>query len=474
MTHKTAIPELIEKRAGSAWRHTPPPLTAGAPTASRTNRTVAYDHHDDPTAHAQRLAALIGSRYNSRRDKQLAAAVAAYANAQLKPSTLALFHAAQELRNRLLAHATTVGAKLPPQRYYLPEQLAAHHATARPEQLGADYALQLAALIHHPTDLAAYLHALKHKHHAENLAKHAHSTAEAIKRHLSALTDDLRNKPKARETLKNYATGEHYKITLAEMNAVRLTHYLLSAADNAPRQAKHDQQARRRKAAKERATERLTAGNRKPPDAQLSDSWHSVVFDKPPREITHTGRLGRRRIATNAGKNPNRIHNYAGDPMRRIFTRNTRGTNALVIVDCSGSMSLSTDDLAAIMSASAGATVIAYSAGDSHNPNTYLLAHNGRRVRQLPDFHGNNGNDAPAASYAINNYRKTGAPVLWITDGQATGKGDATNRELRAECRQLAAKHGAIISHNVQTALADLALIRAGKRPPQRLNTFHR
>ena len=159
--------------------------------------------------------------------------------------------------------------------------------------------------------------------------------------------------------------------------------------------------------------------------------------------------------------------------MRRIFTRNTRGTNALVIVDCSGSMSLTPDDLAAIMSASAGATVIGYSAGDSTNPNTYLLAHNGRRVRHMPDFNGNNGNDAPAASYAINNYHKTGAPILWITDGQATGKHDATSRDLRTECRKLAAKHGVTISPNVRQALDDLAQIRAGKRPPQRLRTFH-
>lgn len=465
---KSTLPELIEKRAGAHWRHTPAPTRAGAPTANRNTRTISHDTDDNDTAHAQRLAALVASRHNTRRPKQIAEIVGD------TPDDLALFHAAQELRNRLWAARTTIGRNLPPPRYYLPEQLAAHHATTPPEQLAATLAEQLAAIIHHPQDLAAYLTALHTRHDSPNLARAIKDTATLINDHAEKQADALRTKPKQRHAERIYTTnGTKRRLLTNAEYAAHLTHYFLNSLNqHADALARRDKQHQRKtkRDNRRRKIERTNGG--KAGEQDLS-GWYPVIMSKPDRELTHTGRLGRRRIATNTGKNPNRIHNYAGDPARRIFSRNTRGTNALVIVDASGSMSLTADDLGRIMTASAGATVIAYSAADDHTSNTHLLAHKGRKVRNLPRFPGNNGNDAPAAAYAIANYRKTGAPVLWITDGRATGRGDTTNAELRAQCRKLAQKHGVIVSPNVEQALADLAAIKAGKRPPQRLHTFH-
>ena len=466
---KTTLPELIEKRAGAPWRHTPAPTRAGAPTANRNTRTINHDTDDTPTAHAQRLAALVASTYNTRRPKQIAELVGK------TPDDRALFHAAQELRNRLWAARTTIGRDLPQPRYYLPEQLAAHHATTPPEKLGPQLAQQLAAIIHHPQDLATYLTALRTRHNRPHLAEALGHIAEKIKNEIDYAAQALKIAPTRRHQVRTYTTNgvKTLRLNNAE-NAAHTAHaHLDDIARAAQRATKQDQRQQRTKQRDAHRQEIEQRNNGKPTNDASLTGWYPAIMNKPDRELSHTGRLGRRRIATNAGKNPNRIHNYAGDPHRRIFTRNTRGTNALVIVDASGSMSLTTDDLTAIMNASAGATVIAYSAADYTTPNTHLLAHKGRKVRHLPRFAGNNGNDAPAAAYAIANYRKTGAPVLWITDGRATGNGDTTSHELRAQCRRLAQKHGIIIAPDVEQALADLATIKAGKRPPQRLHTFH-
>jgi hypothetical protein len=90
------------------------------------------------------------------------------------------------------------------------------------------------------------------------------------------------------------------------------------------------------------------------------------------------------------------------------------------------------------MKSSSGATVIAYSSSGGDEPNTHLIAHDSRRVRDLPNFAGGNGIDGPALLWAIKNYRKQSAPVLWITDGGVTGIGDTSNRELRHQCYKIA------------------------------------
>jgi len=452
------LPELLRHApTGSAWQQRNPPHTPHEPTANPRRRTIHHTTHDDKQAHAQRIAALVASRYNSRRPNQIAPIWSTD-----DPEARQLFHAAQELRNRHLAHLAR--PELPRPRYYLPEQLAAHHATRTTYDHA--YTLELAALLHHPKDLATYLDTLTKRHDAQELAETTARTHHKITAHLENLLDDLRNK-KHGPRLK----GLHIQLTAAEYAAKNIQLELEKTQRNADRAGKERTKRKREQRRTQRNQERERKGNNQPSAGDLA-GWYPVNFDKPPREVPHTGRLGRRRIATNAGKNPNRIHNYAGDPMRRIFTRKTRGTNALVIVDCSGSMQLTPDDLAAIMTASAGATVIGYSADNYTHPNTYLLAHKGSRVRQMPDFAGNNGNDAPAADYAVKNYRKTGAPVLWITDGRATGNGHDTAEPLRHQCRKIAQRHAITISRTVPEALADLALIRAGNRPPQRLHTF--
>ena len=48
----------------------------------------------------------------------------------------------------------------------------------------------------------------------------------------------------------------------------------------------------------------------------------------------------------------------------------------------------------------------------------------------------------------------------------------ASNRNLRAQCHKFAKRYCVTIAPNVATSLTDLALLKTGKRPPQRLTVL--
>jgi hypothetical protein len=466
------LPELVT-RSRRAWQITPPTHDPHTPNATpKTRRASGDTERTDPTAHASRILGLVAAKYNTRRPERLAQIVKRNTG---RNDAAELLNAAQELQNRHLAQI--VRHDLPQPRYCLPEQLASHHTHApTSNRLGYD----LAALIHKPDDLATYLAALRRLN-ATELADTAENLTSVFRRYLDALTDALATNPRRTTKLyERYDTEKNQTVKLrakvAEESAIDLAQTLAVADERMTNARKRDEKDRRKRARQKRAKERQRerqqeTGTTIPDDGELS-GWYPVIPNKPPREIAHTGRLGRRRISTNAGKNPNRIANYYADPQRRIFTRKTRGTNALIVFDVSGSMNLDTDDLDRIMKSSSGATVVAYSSNGDDEPNTHLVAHESRRVRNLPNFAGGNGIDAPALLWAIKNYRKQNAPVLWITDGGVTGIGDHSNRNLRAQCHKLAKRYGVTIAPNVATALTDLDLLKTGKRPPGRLNTL--
>lgn len=451
------LPELLRPRARASWQTQPPSHDAHAPTANPRTRTITAHDTADAIAERAHLTALIASRYNSRRAKELA---------RLFGIDLTTWHAAQELTNRRLADLTPTGQRTPQPRYHFPEQLAAHHAhdtTARP------IALDIAALAHHDTDRTAYLTHLQ-RHGANYLAATVASALDDLDGAHRELTERLRQ-PQRRYTMTRRVNGSRVMVTAAEHAAYEIAHTLARLERDAKHSRDIDRRTRKRKDAQRRRDHKQHHSQR-PADTDELTGWHDLVPNKPPRELAHLGRLGRKRTLSDTGKTPNRIANYLGDPARRIYTRKTRGTNALVIVDASGSMSLDADDLETILTASHGATVIAYSADDSTSPNLHLLAHNQRRVRHLPAFSGGNGIDAPAVSWAIKHYRKHGAPVLWITDGRATGRNDYSHHELRAQCARLAQRHGVTIARDIPQALDDLATLARGQRPPQRLAIF--
>ena len=178
------------------------------------------------------------------------------------------------------------------------------------------------------------------------------------------------------------------------------------------------------------------------------------------------GGLGRKRRAHDMGRNPRRIQNALSDPYKRIFDATKKGNGGVVLIDGSGSMSLTTEDIVKIVDSAHGATVAVYSADSANiNDNLLILAEKGKMVQSLPPRNGGNGVDGPALKWAIQQRQHAKAPVVFITDGAVHGLGQGYNDLLAMDCINMVLKHRVIVRANVAEGVKALEEIKAGRKP---------
>ena len=89
--------------------------------------------------------------------------------------------------------------------------------------------------------------------------------------------------------------------------------------------------------------------------------WEELRIGPQQLSIHAPGSIGKKRIPANTGRHPRRLHRLLTDPDRRIFDRTIHGRGGVVVIDCSGSMSLSVEEIKEILTAAPGATILAYS-----------------------------------------------------------------------------------------------------------------
>ena len=183
----------------------------------------------------------------------------------------------------------------------------------------------------------------------------------------------------------------------------------------------------------------------KPDISALHDGWETLFMGYAPLTEPASSFMGRKRRPSVVGKTIRHPERLLTDPERRVFTQDLRGASGIVVVDSSGSMSLTHEQLVAILKASPGCTVIAYSHSRHGRPNSYVLAHKGRRVTEevLNDLSlgAGNGVDLPALRWAIRQRKTPKEFILWITDGMVTGRSDRHHNDLVKECANFVHKH---------------------------------
>lgn len=182
------------------------------------------------------------------------------------------------------------------------------------------------------------------------------------------------------------------------------------------------------------------------------------------------GRIGRRRVASQTGKNPRRMNRMLTDPQQRVFDRRVRGKGGIIVIDQSGSMRLSHDDIWKMIEHAPACVIIGYShqSGSTTVPNVWKIADRGRVCRRedLPDGNGGNGVDGPALRYAVKQ-RRYNEPIIWVCDGIVTdGENDRSYVHLDRECADLVVRHGIHMVPNVTTAIEALASAERGERLP--------
>lgn len=206
-----------------------------------------------------------------------------------------------------------------------------------------------------------------------------------------------------------------------------------------------------------------------PREADEAD-WYPVIPAPVNLNRPHVGKIGTRRHATDTGKSIRHVQRLLTDPNRRVFSRRAVSRSALVVLDMSGSMNYSTEELDEILESCRGAVVVGYSAGDDTSPNFYLLAKDGHRVAEIPEVCGGNGNDGTAFTYAVKKYRKTPTtPVVWVSDGRVTGRGDYSTRKLSRDMIARLTEARATQCEDMEEALDVIAGLTRGKKPTSKI-----
>jgi hypothetical protein len=201
-----------------------------------------------------------------------------------------------------------------------------------------------------------------------------------------------------------------------------------------------------------------------------------LLFDDLPLTRRVPGSLGRKRVATNVGRHPRRINRMLTDPQRRVFDKVTRGQGGIVVIDQSGSMRFSQEDLWAIVEAAPGCLVVGYShrQGSTETPNAWVYADRGKVVDKVRDGNGGNGVDGPVLRWAIGQRRHNEA-IVWVCDGCVTdGQGDSVFTNLTIDCARLVKRHGIHMVGTADEAVTALRRAANGRLPMRAIGAVGR
>jgi len=188
---------------------------------------------------------------------------------------------------------------------------------------------------------------------------------------------------------------------------------------------------------------------------------HTLLCDQQVK-----GHLARRKRSASTGKRVLYPSRLLTDPHKRIFSQKPRNNGGVVVIDCSGSMSLTSDDVDKFLELAPGALVIAYSHSRKHanRPNAWIIANRGKRAKDITRCtkNGGNGVDGPALEFAISK-RRGSEPLIWICDGQVTSSTDDWHKELDVACAKMVIKHNIIVAPNVNAGIKALALGKSAR-----------
>jgi hypothetical protein len=195
-------------------------------------------------------------------------------------------------------------------------------------------------------------------------------------------------------------------------------------------------------------------------------TWNELQVKHLPLTRIARGGIGYKRVPSQIGKNPRRVLNALTDSQRRVFDRSIRGKGGVVLIDGSGSMSLTSKQILELTEAAPGCTVAVYSAGEENgSDNLWVLAKDGRMVDSLPKRPGGNGVDGHAIRWAIKQRKRSTTPVVWVTDGGVHGKGTGYDDILALDCLKEVVKNRVHMRETVEEGIQLLRDLGAGRTP---------
>jgi hypothetical protein len=180
--------------------------------------------------------------------------------------------------------------------------------------------------------------------------------------------------------------------------------------------------------------------------------WGKLAVETPPRDLCLSGKFLKRWKATEEGVFPRYPHRYFVDG--RVFGRRGKVPGGTVVIDASGSMSLSVKQINAMVECAPGCTVACYS-GTGPGGVLRILAAGGKRVAEkycaAPNGYGNIV-DFPSLHWAY----KQAHPRIWVSDAVVTGVNDQPGTGNRAMCAAAVKRGRFFTARNTEEALGVL------------------
>ena len=194
--------------------------------------------------------------------------------------------------------------------------------------------------------------------------------------------------------------------------------------------------------------------------------WGQLKIEKMPMPVMCKGSLGKRKIASNVGLRPRRMHRLVTDPQMRIFDKTIKGTGGVVVIDGSGSMSFTKEQLKQIVENAPGATVAVYSDRNrgTEVTNMWIVAEKGKMVAELPDVGFGNGVDFPAIEWGQRQRKNSRTPMVWVTDGGVCGPRQNYFDTLAMQCIDFVRKNNIVVVPHVDEAIAQLKKLQKGDK----------
>jgi hypothetical protein len=190
--------------------------------------------------------------------------------------------------------------------------------------------------------------------------------------------------------------------------------------------------------------------------------WGEMTVRSLPTSLTRrVSPISQRRIFRDEGSRL--VAPYRLPVDGRVFCQKKKMAGGTVLIDVSGSMSLSLKDLKRIVDVAPATTIAVYS-GRGKKGTLTIIGERGRLVddRGLAEaLSSGNGNiiDGPCLKWLL----MQPGPRIWVSDGLVTGVNDNPSIDLGAEAQRIC-QHGKILRVEKAEAVADLLKAIAQKR----------
>lgn len=196
------------------------------------------------------------------------------------------------------------------------------------------------------------------------------------------------------------------------------------------------------------------ASERHIPEHEIAQvGWGDVTWEECPMYVPAKFRTmldHRRKLDT--GVVPKHIGRLLSD--QRLFDIKRKRPGGTVLIDTSGSMGLSSDDIDKLVMAAPGCTVAVYGGQGHKDGRMRLLADKGfvaTREWRIAAGAGANLIDGKALMWLA----KKNEPRFWVSDGMVTGTGESTNATLKAECTYICKRYHIKRVPHVEEALRE-------------------